>query len=258
MDQHNSLREALENDDVVLGARSSTFSPNVVEAYGELGIDFVWLDFEHQGPSPWDSTLFEDLSRAADVGGTELFVRLPSGDPPLVRKVLDAGVRNLLVPRVDSASEVREAVKATRFEYDGKPGERGKASGRSSTWGSASDYVETEDREVCIGVMIEKTTAVDELDEILSVPDLGFVFVGPSDLSAQMGHPTNKTHPDVQQQVEEIVQTSLDAGVPVGRITNDPEAAREAIEDGVQILRIGGDLSSARTVLGERLDSIRS
>jgi len=258
MDQHNSLREALENDDVVLGARSSTFSPNVVEAYGELGIDFVWLDFEHQGPSPWDSTLFEDLSRAADVGGTELFVRLPSGDPPLVRKVLDAGVRNLLVPRVDSASEVREAVKATRFEYDGQPGERGKASGRSSTWGSASDYVETEDREVCIGVMIEKTTAVDELDEILSVPDLGFVFVGPSDLSAQMGHPTNKTHPDVQQQVEEIVQTSLDAGVPVGRITNDPEAAREAIEEGVQILRIGGDLSSARTVLGDRLDSIRS
>ncbi|MFB6090082.1 MAG: HpcH/HpaI aldolase/citrate lyase family protein [Halobellus sp.] len=257
MDQHNSFRHAIENDEVIFGARSSTFSPTVIEIYGELGIDFVWLDFEHMGPSPWDSTVFEDLTRAADVGGTELFVRLPTGEPSLIRKVLDAGVRNVFVPRVDTAEEVREAVKATRFDYGGEPGERGMASGRSRTWGLAGDdYIETEDEEVCIGVMIEKTTAVDELDEILSVPELGFVFIGPSDLSVQMGHPGDKTHPDVASQITEIREAAHDAGVPTGVIANDPEAIEEAVEKGHQIIRMGGDLASVKSVLSERLDAV--
>lgn len=257
MDQSNTLRRTIAEDGVVYGARSSTFSPTLIEVYGSLGIDFVWLDFEHTGPSPYDSHVFENLTRAAETSGTELLVRLPSGDPPLIRTVLDAGVRNILIPRVDSASEVREAVEATRFVYDGRPGERGKASGRSSNWGAASEFVQTEDEEVCLGVMIEKTTAVDELAEILTVPELGFVFIGPSDLSTQMGHPTNKTHPDVRAQIEAIEDACLDANVPFGGIRNEPEECIEAIDQGYQILRVGGDLDSVTTTLGNRLAKIR-
>jgi 2-dehydro-3-deoxyglucarate aldolase len=256
MNQDNSLRATIENDGVVYGARASTFSPTVIEVYGELGVDFVWLDFEHMGPSPYDSRVFEDLTRAAEAGGTELFVRIPSGDPPLIRKVLDAGVRNILIPRVDSAEEVREAVEATRFVYDGEPGERGKASGRSSNWGAAEDYVSTEDQEVCLGVMIEKTTAVDDLEEILAVPELGFVFIGPSDLSVQMGRPANKTHPEVSAQIEEIRERCLDANVPLGGIRNDPESIAKAEEQGYQILRVGGDLDSIKDTLGNRLAAV--
>jgi len=256
MDQANSLRRRIEDGDVVLGARAATFSPTVVELYGELGVDFVWLDFEHTGPSPYDSTVFEGLTRAAELGGTELMVRLPSGDPPLIRKVLDAGVRTILIPRVDDASEVREAVKATRFVSEDGPGERGKASGRSSTWGRAEDYVATEDAEVCLGVMIEKAGAVEDLDEILSVPDLGFAFIGPSDLSVQLGHPHERDHPEVAETVDTIRDACLDAGVPVGCIHHDADAARAAIDEGYQIVRVGGELASAQQVLGERLDAI--
>ncbi|WP_241768109.1 HpcH/HpaI aldolase/citrate lyase family protein [Haloferax sp. ATB1] len=247
---------SIENGEFVLGARAATFSPTVVEILGGLGLDFIWLDFEHTGPSPYDSTVFEGLTRAAELGGTELLVRLPSGDPPLIRKVLDAGVRNLLIPRVDSAEEVREAVKATRFVYGDGPGERGMASGRSKSWGHAENYVQTEDEQICLGVMIEKMSAVDELDEILAVPELDFVFIGPSDLSVQMGHPTNNSHPDVVQQVEAIRDACLNVGVPVGRITHDPAAATEAIDDGYQILRIGGELEAAQKTLQERLRQI--
>lgn len=74
MDQQNALRETIERGEAAVGARSATFSPAAIEIYGELGLDFVWLDFEHSGPSPYDSTLFENLTRAAEVGGTELFV----------------------------------------------------------------------------------------------------------------------------------------------------------------------------------------
>lgn len=257
MDQSNSFREAIENGEIVHGARSSTFSPTIIEIYGELGLDFVWLDFEHMGPSPYDSTVFEELTRAAEAGEIELFVRLPSGHPPLVRKVLDAGVRNILIPRVDTAEEVREAVKASQFVYGDGPGERGMASGRSRAWGFADDYVATEDEEVCIGAMIEKTTAVDELEDILSVPELGFVFIGPSDLSVQMGHPTDKGHPKVTERIEEIQSACRSAGVPMGGIANEPDAIKAAVEDGLQIIRMGDDLGSIRSTLEERLRAIR-
>ncbi len=256
MDQHNAFRETIEGGGVVLGARSMLYSPTVIETYGYMGLDWVWLDFEHGGPSPYDSTLFEELTRAAELGGIELVVRLPGVDQFLIRKVLDAGVRNLLIPRVDSAEEVREAVEATRFAYDGAPGERGLATGRSKRWGMIEDYVPNEEANVCLGVMIEKTTAVDELDDILAVPDLGFVFIGPSDLATQMGHPTEKGHPDVQAQIADVRDRCAASDVPLGGISHEPEEVTKMVEHGYQIVRIGGELEAARETIGGRLETV--
>jgi len=103
----NGFRRALEAGETVLGASAATFSPTVIETLGAVGLDFVWLDFEHGGPSPWDATVFEELTRAAEAGDIELLVRLPKPDPPLVRKVLDAGVRTILIPRVETPLRLR-------------------------------------------------------------------------------------------------------------------------------------------------------
>ncbi len=257
MSVENGFGRTIEEGGVVLGARSMMYSPTVIETFGRMGLDWVWLDFEHGGPSPYDSTLFENLTRAAEAGGIELVVRLPGSDPFLIRKVLDTGVRNLLIPRVDSAAEVREAVKATRFEYDGAPGERGLASGRSRRWGMVDDYVPHEEESVCLGVMIEKTTAVEELDDILEIPELGFVFIGPSDLAVQMGHPTEKTHPEVQEQIADVRDRCAASSVPLGGISHDPEGVIEMVENGYQIVRIGGELEAARKTIGARLETVR-
>lgn len=256
MEQHNSFRESIENNETVLGARASSFSPALVEIYGELGLDFVWLDFEHTGESPWDSTVFEELTRAAETVDIELFVRLPAPDQALIRKVLDAGVRNLLIPRVDSVDEVRRAVEATRFVYEGEPGERGIAGGRSAAYGNADDYVRREDENVTLGVMIEKDTAVADLSEILSVPELGFVFIGPGDLSVQLGHPGERDHAEVRETIEQIETASQEAGVPLGGIAHDPEETARKIDVGYQIIRLGGEFEAVQQVLQNRLDEL--
>jgi len=205
-----------------------------------------------------DSPTLENLTRAAEVAGTTLLVRLPSGDGDAVRKALDAGVRNILVPRVETAAEVREAVAASRFVHDGAPGERGNAAGRSKVWGTdAERYAECEDASVTVGVMIENATAVDNLDGILSVPDLGFVFVGPSDLSVSLGHPVEPDHPDVAATAERIRAAAVERDVPVGCVANDAATAREAISEGYQVLRVGDEVAAAAEVLGDRLASIR-
>ena len=258
MDRTNDLRRALADDESYYGARAATFSPTTIEVYGEIGLDWVWLDLEHAGPTPWDSQRLADLTRAADIADVELVVRLPGGDPHLIRRVLDAGVRTILVPRVETAAEVREAVEATRFRYDGGPGERGIAQGRVTTWGQDTEgYVDEEDENVCLGVMIENKTAVDNLDDILAVPELGFVFVGPSDLSVSLGRPLEKDTDEHREHVERTERKTVEAGVPLAGIAESPETIRAAEERGYRLLRIGGELASAATVLGGRLDELR-
>ena len=255
----NEFRDTLEDSEAVIGARTHMFSKALIEIYGRLDYDFVWLDYEHAGPSPWDSGGFEDLTRASELAGIDLLVRVPYGEgvyEPLIRKVLDTGVRNILIPRVEDAEDVRRAVKAGHFVYDGEPGERGASGWRSSDYGNSSNYFQTEDEEVCIGVMIEKKEAFENLDEILDVPNLGFIFIGSSDLSVQLGHPGESDHPEVREAIDEIVEKSTATGIPVGGISHDPEGANELIKSGYQIVRLGGDLESTETVLENRLDHL--
>lgn len=250
----NSLREQLDAGDVALGVLDNTYSSTLVELYGDLGLDFVWLDLEHGGPSPWDAETIEELLRAAELTGTELLVRLPVTDPALVRKALDAGVRNVFLSRVETADEVRRAVEASRFRYDGDSGRRGLANPRASRWGRIDDYVSTEDEETVVGVTIENERAVDDLDAILDVPELEFVFIGPLDLSVALGHPGEVDHPDVQDAVETIRDAAVDAGVLVGGLGFGMDDVNEKAQNGYQLLNLGSTTGALQASVTRWLD----
>ena len=259
MRRNNTLSKKLDSDKVVLGAQTVTHQPNIVEAYGDMGLDFVWIDFEHIGPAPYGSGIFEDLTRAADVSGTELLVRIPKGEPALIRKVLDSGVRNLLIPRIETAKEVRRAVNASRFSYDNGVGERGIAGSRSSGWGSElnQEYVDVEDENTSVGVMIENTTAVENLEEILRVEGLGFIVIGPADLSVSMGHPLDFDHPDVGDMIGQIRETSKSHGIPVGGLSSSTEQTKQMINNGVHLIRISsGEVDALRTDIETQLQAL--
>jgi 2-dehydro-3-deoxyglucarate aldolase len=254
----NHIVERLARDEPVLGARTETFSPVMVEVYGQLGFDFVWLDIEHAGPSPYDNTAFDTLVRAAESAEIELMIRPPSGDPPLVHKVLDTGVTTLLVPQVESVEEIRDAVEAAHFVYDGGPGARGFGGGRPTGWGADSEgFIERQDEAVLVGAMIEHRDAVDAIEDILSVPELGFAFIGANDLSISMGHPRQTDHPAVQEAIEVVEDACLDEGVPFGAPKHDTEAAANAIADGYNVLRVGDEVGAVRDALGARLETLR-
>jgi 2-dehydro-3-deoxyglucarate aldolase len=260
MRTENGLRQAIANGETVFGASAATFSPTVVETLGSLGLDFVWLDFEHSGPSPYDSTVFEELTRAAEVADIELLVRLPKPEPALVRKVLDAGVRTILLPRIETADQLRPAVEAAYFGYDGDVGDRGVGVGRSGNWeGYVDSFVGGEDSEVLVGTMIENERAVENVEEILAVPQLGFAFVGPADLAMSLsgGDPLEKNPEQVSAAIDRTLAACLEAGVPLGRIRNTVADAQAAVDAGYQIVRIGGDLSAIRSTLSGRLDELQ-
>lgn len=247
--RHNELRATVEDGGVALGVLDDLYSPEMVEIYGDLGFDFVWHDLEHAGPSPRDADALAGLLRAADATGTELLVRVPSPDPATIRKALDTGVRNLFVSHVESAEDVHKAVEAARFSYDGAPGTRGFANPRASRWGRAEDYAASEDRETMIGVTIEEPAAVEAIEEILSVPELGFVFLGPLDLAVATGHPGEPDHPEVEEAVGTVVSAARDADVAIGGLGFGEEDVAEKIDDGYQILHTGSTTAAAAGAL---------
>ncbi|MFC6614197.1 HpcH/HpaI aldolase/citrate lyase family protein [Halopenitus salinus] len=258
MSLDNAVCERLESGGTALGARTHSMSPILIEEYGRLGYDFVWVDLEHAGASPYDATALDPLVRAAEAADVELLVRVPHADPPLVHKVLSAGVTSLLVPQIDDAAEVRRAVRAARFEYDGEPGNRGFGGGRPAAWGAdAERFTERADETVLVGAMIETAAAVENLEEILAVPDLGFAFVGPTDLSISMGYPQETDHPEVTAAIDRVEEACLDAGVPLGAPRHGVDDAENALEDGYRILRVGDEIGAVRDVLGARLDALR-
>jgi 2-dehydro-3-deoxyglucarate aldolase len=258
MATNDGLRDRLTAGDRLLGARAKTHDPVIVEVYGGMGFDFVWLDFEHGGASPHDTEHLAALARTCETAGIAPLVRLPEGDPPLVRKALDAGLDTVLIPRVETAGEARRAVAASRFRYDDAPGDRGHAGVRANDYGADADgYDERADARTLVGVQIESERAVDNLDAVLSVPGLGLVFVGYGDLAVSMGHPMEPDHPDVQATVAEVREACLDAGVPVGFTVSTTEAAEAALGEGYRLVRIGDEVSAIRQHLGSRLDALR-
>lgn len=257
MSRSNAFRETLEAGEPTFGARAASYAPSLIEVYGDLGLDFVRVDLERPGPSPLDSEYLETLVKTATVADVELLVRLPSSDPDLIRRVVDTGVRNLLIPRVETAEEVQRAVRATRFSYDDGPGERSFSGWRATGYSTDVDPTE-KDSELCLGIMIETAAAVDNAEEILSTPDLGFVFLGPNDLSVQYGVPGERNHETVQSALSTVEDLAKEHTVPLGAAGHDPEKAVQLVDDGYQVIRLLDEFDAIRSVYSDRWEMVRS
>lgn len=250
----NQMRDHLAADNVVLGARSETFTIETIDAYGDLGLEFVWLDLEHSGPSPYNAQALDPLVRGALAADIELLVRVPTAEPAVIHKVLDTGVTSLLIPRVETADEVRQAVASTRFSNDGSR-HRGYG-GAPPGWGDESDFTTAADDSVLVGAMIEHERAVENIEAILDVSGLGFIFIGANDLAISMGYPGNPDHPDVQDTIATVEEAARAANVPFGAPKHDLGAAEEAINAGYQVLRIGDEIDAIHSAVGDRLSTL--
>ena len=169
-------------------------------------------------------------------------MRAVSGDPALIKQLLDIGVQTLLVPMVDGAEQAAQVVAATRYPPLGTRGV-GAAVARASRWASRNDYIHAANDEVCLLVQAESATALANLQAICAVDGVHGVFIGPADLAASMGHRGNPGHPAVQAAIDQAIATIVASGKAAGTLTGDSAAARRYLELGCTFVAVGIDVT---------------
>ena len=146
-----------------------------------------------------------------DGSGTAPIVRLPMGEPWLIKQVLDAGAQTLLIPLVESATQATELVRAMRYPPDGIRGS-GAALARASRFSDIPNYIETANKQMCLLVQVETRAGLAALGDIAQVDGVDGIFIGPSDLAADMGYLGKSDHPEVQAAIKEALSDIRAAG----------------------------------------------
>jgi len=237
----NSFRQRILAGETVIGCWCSLANPITTEVLGLAGFDWLLLDGEH---SPNDVTTFIPQLMALKDSASAPVARPASNNVVEIKRLLDAGFYNFLVPMVESADEARRAVAATRYPPKGIRGVS--TSQRSNRFGTVPEYFAGIDEQICVLVQIESSKGMQAATEIASVDGIDGVFVGPSDLAAAIGHLGNPGHPEVQAAIAAVFQAVKAAGKSIGILAPVEADARRYLEMGAKFVAVGSDLGVFR------------
>ncbi|MBC7604453.1 MAG: 2-dehydro-3-deoxyglucarate aldolase [Ramlibacter sp.] len=194
------------------------------------GFDWLLIDGEH---SPNDlRSILQQAQTIAAYPQTHAIARVPVGHGnigvTLIKQYLDLGIQTLLVPMVATAEQAAALVQAMRYPPGGI---RGMGGSRASRWGRFPNYAKEANDQVCLLVQAESGEALANIDAIAATEGVDGVFIGPADLSAELGHVGNPMHPDVQAAIEDAIKRIHKAGKAAGILWPDETVARRYIDE---------------------------
>lgn len=251
----NSLREKIENKGFVVGSWINTGSPIIAEIMAQAGFDFLAIDIEH---SPIDLSQTLHLLQAIQAGNPNCYplVRLPSTDPTIIKRYLDAGACGVIAPMVNTPEMAETVVSAVKYPPLGK---RGVGFSRSNFYGmmvNRSVVMDNERTFVC--VQIEHIDGVNNLAEILSVSGIDAVLIGPYDLSASLGITGQLDHPEMESITEKIFKSCVKHRVYPGIhiVSPEPEETIKKIDYGYRFVACSLDITMVANICKNILDQI--
>src|SRR5258708_36550935 len=254
MENAKKMREKIAKGQMCYGSYISCTDPVVTEALSSFN-DFFWIDAEHNALSLETIQLHLMATRGSEAAG---IVRVPWNDPVLIKPVLDIGADGIIAPFVRTAEDVRRAVAACRYPPEGV---RGYGPRRANRFGKLRqlDYIKEANENIIVVAQIEHVDALNHLDEILAVPGLTSIQVGPNDLSGFMGLLGQPNDPDVVKVIRTIVEKTLKtkvwASVSVG---GDLDYFASWVKQGVQWMPLSGDIPYMLSAARQMQEQVRA
>ncbi|MEQ4531466.1 MAG: 4-hydroxy-2-oxoheptanedioate aldolase [Mixta sp.] len=233
----NLFKQALQQKQPQIGLWLGLANSYSAEVLAGAGFHWLLIDGEH---APNDVRSVLGQLQAVAPYNTHPVVRPPWNDAVIIKQLLDIGAQTLLIPMVQTAEDAQNAVRACRYPPNGVRGV-GSALARASRWNRIADYLLRADEQICVLVQIETRQGVENLAEILAVDGVDGVFIGPADLSADMGFAGNPGHPAVQQVIEQCIDTILAANKAPGILMANEQLARGYLERGALFVAVGVD-----------------
>ena len=221
----NPLRKLLDEGKPSIGTHTMVFWPGMVEIIGHTGIiDYVEFVAEY---APYDLEGLENFGRAVDLFDHMTAMIKLDQEPRTfaATRAIGSGIQNVLFADVHDAEETRECVGAVRAETPQTGGHHGSGDRRFAGYileSGSPQYVQALEDSV-VALMIEKKEAVDNLDEILSVPGIDMVVWGGSDYSMSIGKPGAARDPDVLATRDYVHKKALEMGIQPRAEISDPE-----------------------------------
>jgi 2-dehydro-3-deoxyglucarate aldolase len=237
----NTFRQRLMAGERLIGCWCSLANPITTEVLGVAGFDWLLLDGEH---SPNDVVSFVPQLMALKDSVSAPVVRPSSNNVVEIKRLLDAGFSNFLVPFVETVDQARMAVAATRYPPQGIRGVS--VSQRNNRYGTIPGYFQGVNEQISVGLQIESPAGVEAVADIAAVDGVDAIFIGPSDLAAGYGHLGNPGHPDVQAAMARVFQAVKGLGKAVGILAPVEADARRYIEMGATMVAVGSDLGIFR------------
>jgi len=209
----NRVRAALRRGEPVYGTMISEMrTPAVAFILAEAGLDFFFIDMEH---GPYNMETVADIVKVARLAGIVPLVRVPDAQYHLIARVLDGGAMGVMVPRVETRETVERAVAALRYP---PLGERGCSTGKGNSefrreplW----DYTRHANDNILAIMQVERKIAIEQIDDLLSVPGVDVALIGPMDLTLSLGA-SGPQDPLVQEAIHKVVEAGKRHSVATG------------------------------------------
>ena len=236
---HNPLKAQLAAKQLTFGCWLGFGDAHAADVATTADFDWFVIDNEH-APNDLRSTLAQ--LRVVQASSAQAIVRLPIGETWMIKQYLDLGVQNLLIPMVESAEQAASLVQAMRYPPEGVRGV-GAALARASRYSGIPDYLHTANAELCLIVQVESRAGIAALDEILAVDGVDGVFIGPSDLSADMGFAGQLDAPPVRETIDKALAKIHASDKAAGLIALDLDYAAHCAKQGARFIATAIDIT---------------
>ena len=237
----NTVKKALAEGKVQLGTGFGQLrSPEVPRILAAAGFQWAFVDTEHGG---FDLETVQDICRVSNLIGFCPIVRVGDMQYSLVARALDCGAQGIIFPRVESPELLAKAISWMKFP---PAGIRGYGLGPTQTEFEPLSFTQVIDHlnaNTMVVFQIETKRALDAREELLAVPGIDAVMIGPADLSISLGVPGEFQHPKMVEAMEAIRDSCDRRGIAPGTQTRSPELAKFWRERGMRFLGCSNETS---------------
>lgn len=247
-----TFRQRLRAGERLTGTLVSLPSAEVAEILVAGGYDWLFINTEHGAFDPGQA---QALLQAAG-NRCPCLIRVPAGHEVWIKKALDVGAAGVIVPQVNTAEQAARVLAWSKYP---PAGTRGVGIARAHGYGYGfADYIARANEEVAVVLQIEHIDGVRNIRDIVCLPGIDALFIGPYDLSASMNKTGQVADPEVQKAIAMVRDTALTAGLPLGVFGVSAEAVKPYVTQGFTLLTAGCDTIFLNNAARQTLVSLRA
>jgi 2-keto-3-deoxy-L-rhamnonate aldolase RhmA len=252
----NALRLKLSQGEPVYGTMIQAVPlPAIGQIMALAGCDFIFFDMEH---GPFGMETIAAMIQITRLAGVTPLVRVPDDEYHLMVRPLDAGAQGIMIPRVETKSQVERIIECTLFPPAGSRGCSVNKGQNDFAGQEQWSFTEEANRENMIILQIERAKAVEDIDDLLSVPGVGGAIIGPNDLALSLGVKDGNQLGALEEPIQRVLDAALRSEIPCGIHIASLDWLAEWQRRGMRLICYSTDINFLRNGASSGIEKLKA